>query len=129
MDDEGYVFVGTPSPNIPPSQATTILFSQPGPRRSFQEWVVRLVDRFIVRGTRSPIQWILDLRTYRLKIYYNSTTPGHIKWMGQDRLCYKELSFTMGQFKGFIHQLVSDTRRVLLKELIFADGIAMPPIP
>ncbi|CAG8282939.1 unnamed protein product [Penicillium salamii] len=73
-----------------------ISFSQPGPRRSFQEWVVRLVDRFIVRGTRSPMQWILDLCTYGLKIHYNSTTPGHVGWMGQDRLCYKELSFTIG---------------------------------
>ncbi|CAG8367280.1 unnamed protein product [Penicillium salamii] len=49
--------------------------------------------------------------------------------MGQDQLCYKELSFTMGQFKGFVHQLVNDTRRVLLKELMFADDIAVPPIP
>ncbi|CAG8367290.1 unnamed protein product, partial [Penicillium salamii] len=37
MDDEGYVFISTPGPSIPPSQATAIPFSQPRPRRSFQE--------------------------------------------------------------------------------------------
>ena len=75
------------------------------------------------------MQWILDLRTYGLKIHYNSTTPGHVGWMGQDRLCYKELTFTMGQFKGFIHQLVSDTRQLLLDELMFTDTTDVPKIP
>jgi hypothetical protein len=46
-----------------------------------------------VRGTYSLMQWMLDLRTYRLKIYYNSTARGHVKWVGQDEMLYKDLQF------------------------------------
>ena len=127
MDEPGYISAGSGSP--PPSQTTLIQFSQSRPGRSFRDWVVLMVDKFMVRGTDSPMQWILDLRTYGLKIHYNSTTPGHVGWMGQDRLCYKELTFTMGQFKGFVHQLVSDTRQLLLDELMFTDTTDVPEIP
>ena len=61
----------------------------------------------MVRGTNSPIQWLLDLRTYGLKIYYNSTTTGHVGWMNQDQLLYQQYNFTMGDFRGFIHGLTS----------------------
>jgi hypothetical protein len=40
------------------------------------------MDQFIVRGTYSPMQWMLDLRTYGLKIHYNSTARGHVEWVG-----------------------------------------------
>jgi hypothetical protein len=39
------------------------------------------MDRFIVRSTHSLMQWMLDLRTYELKIYYNSTARGHVEWV------------------------------------------------
>ena len=44
--------------------------------------------------TRSPIQWMLDLRMYGLKIWYNTTSEGHIDWVG-DQILYKEIQFTM----------------------------------
>jgi hypothetical protein len=128
IDEPGYISAGYSSPP-PSSQTILIQFSQNDQGRSFRDWVVLMVDKFMVRGTDSPMQWILDLRTYGLKIHYNSTTPGHVGWMGQDRLCYKELTFTMGQFKGFIHQLVSDTRQLLLDELMFTNTTDIPKIP
>ena len=88
-----------------------------------------MVDKFIVRGTYSPIQWILDLRTYGLKVHYNSTTPGHVAWINQDQLLYKELNFTIGEFKGFIHGLVGATRQLLHDELLFgSEGGQVPAI-
>ena len=29
------------------------------------------------------MQWMLDLRTYGLKIYYNTTAEGCIDWVGE----------------------------------------------
>lgn len=116
-------------------QAEAIQFSQARrqhPRRSFREWLVVMVNTFMVRGTHSPLQWILDLRTYGLKVHYNSTTPGHVGWMNQDQLLYKELNFTMGDFKGFVHGLIGATRQLLHDELLFgskAGGAEVPAIP
>jgi hypothetical protein len=53
------------------------------------------MDRFMVRGSHGPMQWMLDLRTYGLKIYYNTTSRGHVEWAGSDELLYKGLQFTM----------------------------------
>jgi hypothetical protein len=36
--------------------------------------VKEIIDQFIVRGTYSPMQWMLDLRTYGLKIYPRAVT-------------------------------------------------------
>jgi hypothetical protein len=41
--------------------------------------VRQIMDRFMVRGSYRPMQWILDLRMYGLKIYYNTTSRGHIE--------------------------------------------------
>jgi hypothetical protein len=68
------------------------------------------------------MQWILDLRSYGLKIYYNTSTPGYITWIGQDKLLYKDLYFTIGEFRGFIHGLVGETRRILRRYLLLASG-------
>lgn len=116
-------------------QAAAIQFSQAQrrhPQRSFRQWLVSMADKFMVRGTHSPMQWILDLRTYGLKVHYNSTTPGHVGWMNQDQLLYKELNFTMGEFKSFIHGLVGTTRQLLYDELLFGSeprGAEVPEIP
>ncbi|PWO19973.1 RNA-binding protein (RRM domain), partial [Pyrenophora tritici-repentis] len=57
--------------------------------------VQKMMDRFMVRGSHSPMQWMLDLRTYGLKIHYNTTTRGHVEWTNGDELLYKELHFSM----------------------------------
>ncbi|KAF7564171.1 telomere-linked helicase 1, partial [Pyrenophora tritici-repentis] len=46
--------------------------------------VQKMMDRFMVRGSHSPMQWMLDLRTYGLKIHYNTTTRGHVEWTNGD---------------------------------------------
>ena len=99
------------------------------PQRSFREWLVAMVDKFMVRGTHGPMQWMLDLRTYGLKVHYSSTTPGHVGWMNHDQLLYKELDFTMGDFKGFVHGLVGATRHLLHDELLFGAEPGGPGVP
>ncbi|KAJ5863522.1 uncharacterized protein N7529_001349 [Penicillium soppii] len=98
-------------------------------QRSFREWVTEMVSQFMVRGTNSPMQWLLDLRTYGLKIHYNSTATGHVGWMNQDQLLYQHYSFTMGDFRGFTHGLVSSTRQILHEELLFSQASSVPTIP
>ncbi|KAJ5860055.1 uncharacterized protein N7529_007365 [Penicillium soppii] len=98
-------------------------------QRSFREWVTEMVSQFMVRGTNSPMQWLLDLRTYGLKIHYNSTATGHVGWMNQDQLLYQQYSFTMGDFRGFTHGLVSSTRQILHEELLFSQASSVPSIP
>lgn len=50
----------------------------PGNRHGVIGAVAQIMNRFMVRGTNGPMQWMLDLRTYGLKIYYNTTSPGHV---------------------------------------------------
>ena len=46
--------------------------------RSSFRWVIKMMDSFIVRGTASPMQWILDLRAYGMKIAFSTTSEGHV---------------------------------------------------
>jgi hypothetical protein len=64
-------------------------------RKGCLQLVKEMIDQFIVGGTHSPMQWMLDLRTYGLKIHYNSTARGHVKWVGQDEMLYKDLQFNI----------------------------------
>jgi hypothetical protein len=87
----------------------------------------------VIHGPRHPqshaVDVMLDLRTYGLKIHYNSTSPGHVGWMNPDTLLYKELEFSMGDFRGFIHGLIGATRRTLREELYLETPAAAPPSP
>ncbi|KAG9382315.1 DUF3505 domain containing protein [Pyrenophora tritici-repentis] len=85
--------------------------------------VQKMMDRFMVRGSHSPMQWMLDLRTYGLKIHYNTTTRGHVEWTNGDELLYKELHFSMAQFRGMVHGLASESRRLLTEELMFSTDV------
>ncbi|EDN04941.1 conserved hypothetical protein [Histoplasma mississippiense (nom. inval.)] len=87
---------------------------------------------FTGNQNEGPMQWMLDLRTYGLRVHYSNTTPGHVGWMGGDELLYKDMHFTMGDFRGFTHGLVGATRRILREELLFENelnGQQPPAIP
>jgi hypothetical protein len=106
-----------------------------------------MVRSFMIRGSHGPMQTLLDWRTYGLKVHYNTTAPGHVGWMGDDELLYKDVHFTMGAFRGFVHGLVASTRE-LLQEVLYistpaattttssttsstttSTSIDLPPIP
>ena len=54
-----------------------------------------MMDAFIVRGIASPIQWILDLRAYGMKISFSTTSEGHVDWRNGDVLEYKDIYFSI----------------------------------
>jgi hypothetical protein len=47
--------------------------------------------------------------------------------MGQDELLYKDLHFSMAQFRSMVHGLVAESRRLLLEELLFSSKAALVP--
>lgn len=46
-----------------------------------------MTDIFMIRGSHSAIQWMLDRRAYGMKIHYTSTAEGQIDWSG-DQIRY-----------------------------------------
>jgi hypothetical protein len=78
----------------------------PESRYGVIEAVAQMIDRFMVRGTNSPMQWMLDLRTYGLKIHYNTTSPGHVDWNDNEVLTYKGIDIRMDAFCGFVGTLL-----------------------
>jgi len=102
--------------------------SSPG-RKGCLQWVTQMMDRFMVRGSQGPTQWMLDLRTYGLKIHYNTTSAGHVQWQNGDELCYKDRQFTMNEFRGMVHAVVQDARRILIDDILGCPSDAVPAIP
>lgn len=98
-------------------------------RKGCLQFVQEMMNRFMVRGSHSPMQWMLDLRTYGLKIHYNTTSRGHVEWVGREELLYKSLQFSMAQFRGMVHGLAAESRRLLMDELLFGNSRAAEPIP
>jgi superfamily II DNA helicase RecQ len=98
-------------------------------RKGCLQFVQDMMDKFMVRGSHGPMQWMLDLRTYGLKIHYNTTSRGHVEWKGHDELLYKGLHFNMAQFRSMIHGLVTESRRLLLEELLFFNRKTASQVP
>ena len=90
--------------------------------------LTKLVDRFMIRGSHSPIHYILDLRAYGLKIARESTTSGQIDW-DQETIFYSGISFSMSDFRGFLHGLVHLTRTILYNEILFKSITKSRDIP
>jgi len=93
------------------------------------QFVQDMMDRFMVRGSHSPMQWMLDLRTYGLKIHYNMTSRGHVEWKGYDELLYKSVQFNMAQFRSMVHGLVTESRRLLVEDLLLFNGRHAHKVP
>ncbi|RYO26416.1 hypothetical protein AA0113_g12493 [Alternaria arborescens] len=93
------------------------------------EFVQQMMDRFMVRGSHSPMQWMLDLRTYGLKVHFNTSARGNVEWMGRDELLYKNVHFTMAQFRSMVHGMQAESKRLLLEELLFCNGQTADPVP
>lgn len=101
---------------------------RPTARSSF-EWVKKMTDAFMVRGTAGPMQWILDLRAYGMKVAFNTTAEGHVGWRDGDVLEYKNIHFSMAQFRGMVDQLEHTTRRQLFNIVFAHNEQDMPAVP
>jgi hypothetical protein len=93
-----------------------------GPRL---EDVERLTHRFLRRGTRSPFEWMFDLRSYGQHLAMQSASCGKVSWNG-DRLSYRDISLDLSQLRRMVSLLSYDTRQILDSCLLF--GLRIPPI-
>jgi hypothetical protein len=98
-------------------------------KKSCLDYVKTMMDEFMVRGSKGPMQWMLDLRTYGLKIHYNTTSHGHVEWCNGDELLYKNVQFNMAQFRGMVHGLMVETRQIMFDELLFCGGTKANEVP
>jgi hypothetical protein len=83
------------------------------------------VRRFMTRvsdgdgAEPTPMDWILDTRTYGMRINFTTAADGSIDWDG-DYIVYGRVRFSMGQLSDMLHTLVEEARS-LLGQLAMAD--------
>ncbi|KAL8740051.1 MAG: hypothetical protein Q9190_007204 [Brigantiaea leucoxantha] len=99
--------------------------------------IKKLTSKMMVRGSRGPMQWMLDLRTYGMKTHYSITSAGNTDWVGESIL-YKNIEMSMHGFRKMVHDLVKETRRILTEDLLMLEtrndqteeeSNALPQIP
>lgn len=88
-----------------------------------------MMDSFMVCSTASLMQWMLDLRAYSMKITFSMTSKGHVSWRNSDILAYKDIHFSMAQFRGMVDQLQRITRKQLMEIMFAADEQEVPAVP
>jgi hypothetical protein len=89
------------------------------------ELVSELQDRFMVYGSNSPMNWILNLRAYGAKLRDNTTSSGFIYWSDDgQKLSYRSLEFTMNSLRWFLHDQVEEACQILHDLLLLPKGDA-----
>ena len=91
---------------------------------SYFDLVKEMANRFMTLtsygGNPSPMDWLLRLRTYGMKIRFTINADGVVEWVG-DTLLYGHIKFSMAGLRLMIHGLVETTRMELRKELLLLD--------
>ena len=78
-----------------------------------------IIDRFIIRDSHIFIDWLLDLRVYDMDITRNTITINQIDW-NNDQISYdKQISFSISDFRGFIHGFIIFIRSMLFEDFLF----------
>ena len=52
--------------------------------------VRQMIDQFMIRDSHDSMQWMLNLRTYELKIHYNTISESHVNWV-ENTILYKQI--------------------------------------
>ena len=78
-----------------------------------------IIDRFIIRDSHTPIDWLLNLRVYDINITRNTITTNQIDWNNNQISYGEQISFSISDFRGFIHGLIVFTRSIFFKNLLF----------
>ncbi|KAJ9655720.1 hypothetical protein H2201_008738, partial [Coniosporium apollinis] len=82
------------------------------------ELLDEMQDRFMVYGSRSPMNWAQKLRTYGAKVRDNTTSLGFIIWSDDGQhLSYKDFELDMQQLRWFVRDQV-DLAQAQLEELL-----------
>ena len=58
----------------------------------------QMVERFMLMRHPTPMKWMFMTRTYGLRIRYDTTAGGSIRWE-RDVVSYQNVRFGMGQFR------------------------------
>ena len=73
--------------------------------------------RFMRRGTRTPFEWMIDLRSYGQHLAMQNTAPGKVSWTG-NQLSYGAIQLDISQLRRMVSLLTYDTRRLLDTKLL-----------
>ncbi|KAF2992901.1 hypothetical protein E8E13_000416 [Curvularia kusanoi] len=77
----------------------------------------------MVYGSNSPINWILNLRSYGTAIRNNTTAAGWIEWSDDgQKLTYKSLELSLNNLRWAIHDQVKEAQEQLNHLLLLPDS-------
>lgn len=78
----------------------------------------------------TPMDWILETRTYGLRIRYSTTAGALIDWIGNE-IIFQQLRFSMTELSGMMHSMVADARAMMCQlTMTEEEGIGrLPSIP
>lgn len=99
-------------------------------RHKVRRFMTRILDEADADPT--PMNWIINTRSYGLKIRY--TTPGEesIDWRG-DEIAHGKVRLRMDQLSDMLHNLLEDARRKMATLTLVDDAEsireALPRIP
>lgn len=94
--------------------------------------VTFMVERFMIRHPKSnrgpkPMDWLIKLRTFGLRIQYTTPIEGQVYWVG-DVLHYQSIRFSMDSLREFVRGIVAEMRQLLFEHLLLVrDGEAGAP--
>jgi hypothetical protein len=84
--------------------------------------------RFMVYGTRSPMNWAQKLWGYGKRIRETSTCLGHMKWSDNGQhLSYRGLELSKTQFGRFVQHQIKQLQ-AQLEELLLVSNVNVPPL-
>jgi DEAD/DEAH box helicase len=86
-------------------------------------------SKFGVRGTGTPFQWAIDLRTYGMKIHFAEGNEGEVHW-DNGRLLFRNCRLTSTDFQGMVHGMLHRARALLFDDVLMgAKPEDLPGIP
>ncbi|KAL6151134.1 hypothetical protein ACJQWK_10445 [Exserohilum turcicum] len=100
---------------------------------SYHELVKEMAGRFITLqaygGDVTPIDFVLRLQAFGVKIWYTTSGEGVINWVG-DTLHYGQIEYSMSQLRCMVHGMIATARQQILQELLLlkldSKGIVNP---
>jgi len=85
-----------------------------------RDLVQRFMTLVLYGGKPSPIDRILYIRTYGIKIRYITKGEARVSWQG-DRIYVDKISFTMDDIRAVVHGLHETVRQRLLRDILMVE--------
>ena len=86
-----------------------------------KEMVQRFMTLTVFDGMPSPMDRILHMRTYGMKIRFSTKGEGRVVWKGEE-ICIDKISFSMEELRGVVHGLNESVRKRLMEDLLCIEG-------